>query len=381
MFREIIDFVKKLYSEDETIPLHAPIFQGNEKKYLAECIESTFVSSVGPYVTAFEKKICEYTGAKYAIATTNGTAALHVALLLAGVGQDSEVLSQALTFVATANAITYAGAVPVFIDSGKDNLGMSAESLQQFLSENVENKRGLSINKKTGKRISACVPMHVFGHPVELNKIQMICRDYNIPLIEDAAEALGSFYDGQHVGLKGMLGVLSFNGNKIVTCGGGGMILTNDEALAKRALHLTTTAKVPHPWSFSHDEVGYNYRLPNINAALGLAQLENLEVFLVNKRKTAEKYRDFFAKRDLRFLDEPRNSKSNFWLNAVQFENRIVRDQFLEEANRNGIKARPIWDLMVDLPAFQKCQTMELKNARHYFDTVVNLPSSVRRDS
>jgi len=378
MYNEIVDFVKSLYPNEKFIPLHAPVFHGNEKKYLNDCIDTTFVSSVGEYVNRFEEMVCQYTGAKYAIATTNGTSALHVSLILAGVERDTEVLSQALTFVATTNAISYIGAVPVFIDSAKDNLGMCPQSLENYLGLNAVIRNGHSFNKVTGRRISACVPMHVFGNPVKIDEIEAICTRYKVPLVEDAAESLGSFYKGEHTGLKGIVGTLSFNGNKIVTCGGGGMIITNDEKIAKKAKHITTTAKVPHKWEFFHDEVGYNYRLPNLNAAMACAQMESLPKFLDNKRQTADAYRKFFNGRLVRFVDEGPGSKSNFWLNAIQFDTKFMRDEFLEYSNNNGVMTRPIWRLMNDLPAFKNAPSMPLENAKKYVETIVNLPSSVR---
>lgn len=378
MFNDIVEFVKTLYPNESFVPLHAPLFQGNEKKYVEDCIDSTFVSSVGQYVNRFEEMMCAYTKAKYAIATTNGTSALHMALLLVGVERETEVISQALTFVATANAISYIGATPIFIDSGETNLGMCPKSLEAFLSENAEVRDSYSVNKLTKKRISACVPMHVFGHPVDIDAIVAICKKFKIPLVEDAAESLGSFYKGEHTGLKGDVGILSFNGNKIVTCGGGGMIITNNEILAKRAKHLTTTAKQPHKWEFFHDEIGYNYRLPNLNAAMACAQMETLPAFVENKRKTAAAYREYFADKQIRFIDEPKETASNFWLNAVLFSERKERDEFLEFTNNNGVMTRPIWRLMTDLPAFSHAIKMPLTNAERYVDTVVNLPSSVR---
>jgi aminotransferase in exopolysaccharide biosynthesis len=378
MYKDIIEFTKTLYPNETYIPLHAPIFLGNEKNYLNKCIDSTFVSSVGEYVNKFEEMICSYTIAKYAVATTNGTSALHMALMLIGVERETEVLSQALTFVATANAISYIGAQPIFIDSAHDNLGMNPKSLEEFLSTHAEIRGDYSINKVTQKRISACVPMHVFGHPVAIDEIVTICNKYKIPVVEDAAESLGSFYRGEHTGLRGEMGILSFNGNKIVTCGGGGMIITNNEELAKRAKHLTTTAKKPHKWEFYHDEVGFNYRLPNLNAALACAQMESLAAFVENKRATADAYRQFFVKTDIRFIDEPAESRSNFWLNAIQFKSRKERDEFLEFSNSNGVMTRPIWRLMTELPAFSGTLKLSVKNAEHYVDTIVNLPSSVR---
>lgn len=378
MYKEIVDFVKTLYPEQSFVPLHAPMFHGNEKKYLNDCVDSTFVSSIGEYVNKFEKMICDYTNAKYAVATMNGTAALHMALILVGVERDTEVLTQALTFVATTNAISYLGASPIFIDSAEDNLGMCPKSLEFFLEKNAEEKLGVTINRKTGRKIAACVPMHVFGNPVDIDAIKKICKKYNIPLVEDAAESLGSFYKSEHTGLKGDIGILSFNGNKIITSGGGGMIITNNELLAKRAKHLTTTAKVPHSWEFFHDEIGYNYRLPNLNAALACAQMENLPSFVENKRKTAMEYRSFFNKIGVKFVDESEDAQSNFWLNAIQFNSRKERDEFLEYSNNNGVMTRPIWKLMTDLPAFEKCAKTSLTNAAFYVNTIVNLPSSVR---
>lgn len=378
MYKDIVEFVKTLYPNEKFIPLHAPVFNGNEKKYVNNCIDTTFVSSVGEYVNKFEEMMCKYTGAKYAIATTNGTSALHMALILVGVDRDSEVLSQALTFVATTNAISYLGAVPVFIDSAEDNLGMCPKSLENFLVNNVDVVNDRPVNKKTGRRISACVPMHVFGNPVKIDEIKSLCLKYKISLVEDAAESLGSFYKGEHTGLKGDVGTLSFNGNKIVACGGGGMIITNNEHLANRAKHLTTTAKIPHKWEFYHDEVGYNYRLPNLNAAMACAQMESLPFFVENKRQTASEYKNFFANKNVRFIDESDKCQSNFWLNAIQLDSRASRDEFLEISNNSGVMTRPIWRLMTDLPAFVHCPKVALTNAEKYVETIVNLPSSVR---
>ena len=378
MFKDTISFIKQLYPNQDFIPLHAPVFIGNEKKYVNDCIDTTFVSSVGEYVNKFEKMICEFTGASYAIATTNGTSALHMALILVGVERYTEVLSQALTFVATTNAISYIGASPVFIDSAENNLGMCPKSLEQFLIENAEVLEDYSINKITKKKISACVPMHVFGNPVDMDQIQKICKQYKIPLIEDAAESLGSYYKNEHTGLKGDIGILSFNGNKIVTCGGGGMIITNDEKIAKRAKHLTTTAKQPHKWEFYHDEVGYNYRLPNLNAAMACAQMEMLPKFLENKRETAQEYKKFFQNLGMIFLDESTDGKSNFWLNGVRLKDLKDREVFLEETNNAGVMTRPIWQLMTTLPAFKHCQKTQMHWAQYHVDTIVNLPSSFR---
>ncbi|EDP73501.1 LegC family aminotransferase, partial [Hydrogenivirga sp. 128-5-R1-1] len=342
-----------------------------------DTIRSTFVSSVGEYVNEFERKIAKYTGAKFAVATVNGTSALHTALLLSGVKEGDEVITQLLTFVATCNAIKYCGAEPVFVDISLKTLGMSPESLKEFLDKNAEERNGYAYNKITGRRIKACVPMHTFGHPVEIDKIIEICSEYNIDVIEDAAESLGSFYKNKHTGTFGKFGVLSFNGNKIITTGGGGMILTNDEELAKKAKHITTTAKVPHPYEYFHDEIGYNYRMPNINAALGVAQLEQLENFLKIKRKIAQEYKIFFDKKGINFFTEPENSYSNYWLNAVILDNKKQRDEFLEITNKNGIQTRPVWTLMYKLPMYKNCFKTDTPNAEYIEERVVNIPSGV----
>mgnify|MGYP000173825773 FL=1 len=378
MFDDVINFVRALYAKEGNIPLHKPLFIGNEKKYLGECIDSTFVSSAGKFVEQLELKIARYTGANYAIATSSGTSALHVSLLMSGVNQGDEVITQPLTFIATCNAISYCGAKPIFIDVDKDTLGLSPEALQSFLEKNTLIKDHQCINKNTGKIIKACIPMHTFGHSCRISEILEICSKYNIILIEDAAESLGSFYKGQHTGTFGSLGALSFNGNKIITAGGGGCIITNDIELAKRAKHLTTTAKVSHKWEYTHDMVGYNYRMPNLNAALLLAQLENLEVFLNNKRETALAYEDFFSDKDFHFIKEPENSKSNYWLNTIILKDQKHRDLFLEETNSNGIGTRPIWTLMHKLSIFENCQSGNLKNSEWLEERVVNIPSSVK---
>lgn len=379
MFDEVINFIRSIYG-NEFIPLHEPRFVGNEKKYLLDCIDSTFVSSVGKYVDRFEQMLCEITGSKYAIATVNGTAALHISLLLAGVERDDEVLTQALTFVATANAISYTGAHSVFLDSDVDNLGLSPIDLKEFLTANAEMRGdGYCYNKTTNRKIKACVPMHVFGHSVKLDEILKICSEYNITVIEDAAESLGSYYKDKHTGTIAPIGALSFNGNKIVTSGGGGAILIQDEKMAKRAKHLTTTAKIPHRWEFVHDEIGYNYRLPNLNAALLCAQLENLSSFIDNKRVTAEKYKEFFSNTPYIFLTEPKDCKSNYWLNAILLETKELQQKFLQKTNDSGVMTRPVWQLMPELPAFKHSGKTNLINARKFADTVVNIPSSVIR--
>ncbi len=382
MYNEFIQFVRKTYSEPKAfIPLHEPRFRGNEKKYLKECIDSTFVSSVGKFVNLFEEKIAEYTGAKYAIAAVNGTAAIHIALLLAGVKQDDEVITQPLTFIATANAISYTGAKPVFIDVDKDTLGLSPMKLEEWLTTNTEqqtiNNKQQIINKKTGKQIKACIPMHTFGHPAKIDRIKQICEEYHIELIEDAAESLGSFYNGQHTGTFGKLATLSFNGNKTITTGGGGMILTDDENLAKQAKHLTTQAKVPHKWEYVHDYIGYNYRLTNLAAAMGVAQMEQLPGFVKSKRKLAIQYKEFLQKIDIEFVREPENAISNYWLNAIILKDHKQRDEFLMNTNENGIMTRPVWELMNRLKMFKDCQTSNIENAEWLVDRLVNIPSSV----
>jgi perosamine synthetase len=376
MFNDFIRFVKKIYGTKKYIPLHEPNFIGNEKKYLNQCIDTTFVSSVGKFVDKLEKKISKYTGAKYAIATTNGTSALHISLILAGVEQDDEVITQPLNFVASCNAINYCKAKPIFIDVDKDTMGLSPSALKSFLKKNTTIKKKKCINKKTKKIIKACVPMHSYGHPCRIDEIKQILKRHHIFLIEDAAESLGSFYKNKHTGTFGQLGTLSFNGNKIITAGGGGCIITNDKFLAKKAKHLTTVAKVPHKWDFSHDMTGYNYRMPNLNAALLVAQLENLKLFIKNKRKLAEVYEAFFLKVNYNFFKEPKNCKSNYWLNSILFQNKQQRDKFLEETNSNGIITRPIWTPMNRLPMFKNSQCGNIKNSEWLFERVVNIPSS-----
>jgi len=377
MFNNVIHFIKNMYPGGKPIPLHEPRFVGNEKKYLNECIDSTFVSSVGKFVDEFEKKIANYTGAKYAIATSNGTSALHASLLLANVGQSDEVITQPLTFVATCNAISYCGANPIFIDVDKETMGLSPSALKDFFENNTTIKNQQCINNKTGKVIKACVPMHTFGHPCRIDEIKEICNKHHVFLIEDAAESVGSTYKGRHTGTFGQVGVMSFNGNKIITAGGGGCIVTNDKALAKKAKHLTTTAKVPHKWDFNHDMVGYNYRMPNLNAALLVAQLENLDNFISSKRKLANVYETFFNSTNYVFVKESMDSKSNYWLNSILLKNKQQRDEFLGETNSSGIMTRPIWTLMNKLPMFERAQCGNLKNSEWLEDRVVNIPSSV----
>lgn len=373
----VIDFIKSIYNNNKFIPLHEPRFLGNEKKYLNECIDSTFVSSAGKFVDSFEKKIANYTGAKYAIATCNGTSALHISLILADVDKNCEVITQPITFVATCNAIKYCNADPIFIDVDKDTMGLSPSALRFFLEKNAIVKNKQCINKKTNKVIKVCMPMHTYGHPCRIDEIKDICDEYYIFLIEDAAESVGSLYKDKYTSTFGELGAMSFNGNKIITAGGGGCIITNNEDLAKNAKHLTTTAKIPHKWDFSHDIVGYNYRMPNLNAALLVAQLEKLDEFVSEKRNLARKYESFFKNIEYDFFKEPQGSKSNYWLNSIIFKNKIQRDEFLEESNSNHVMTRPIWILMNKLPMFKNAQRDELKNSYWLDERVVNIPSSV----
>jgi aminotransferase in exopolysaccharide biosynthesis len=374
---EIVKFIKQTFKTNEFIPLHEPRFIGNEKKYLNDCIDSTFVSSVGKYVDRFEKEFASFVGAKYAIATVNGTAALHISLILANVKKDDEVITQPLTFIATCNAISYIGAKPVFVDVDLDTMGLSPESLNFFLEANCEIINNQCINKTTKKIIKACVPMHTFGHPCKIEEIKEICDIWNITLVEDAAESLGSFYKDKHAGTFGKVSAFSFNGNKIITSGGGGVIVTDDEQIAKRAKHITTTAKIPHPYEYVHDEIAYNYRLPNINAALLVAQMENLEKFLESKRELASTYEKFFKTSNIDFIKEPKDSKSNYWLQAVLLNDINQRNEFLEFTNKNGVMTRPIWRLMNELEMYKDCQKDELKNAKYLEQRVVNIPSSV----
>ena len=378
MSGEIVSFIRKLYETDAPIYLHEPQFNGNEKKYVMDAIDSTFVSSVGAYVDRFEQDFAAYVGMDNAVACVNGTAALHTALILANVQQDDEVITQALTFVATCNAISYQRAHPVFVDVDKDTMGMSPKALGNFLDENAEIVEGVCINKNTGRVIKAVVPMHTFGHPCRIDEIADLCNKWCVVLIEDAAEALGSSYKGSALGTFGDIAAFSFNGNKVITTGGGGIIVSRHSKMIKRAKYLTTTAKVPHPFEFSHSEVGYNYRMPNLNAALGCAQLEQTDKYLISKRETAAQYKDFFLNREETFVDEPKGAESNFWLNAIVLKNRKERDKLLEVVNAEKVMIRPIWSLMNKLPMFENCQCGLLENSQWLEDRVVNLPSSVR---
>jgi aminotransferase in exopolysaccharide biosynthesis len=377
MFDALIRFVREQYRTDEFIPLHAPVFPGREREYVLQTIDSTFVSSVGIFVDRFERDIAAYTGAKRAVATVNGTAALHAALLLAGVKAGELVVTQSLTFVATCNAIAYCHAEPAFVDVDRDTLGLSPTALEAWLDASARlDADGLCRLKQDGRVVRACLPMHTFGHPVHLDRLVEVCVRWNLALVEDAAESLGSLYHGKHTGTFGLLGTLSFNGNKILTTGGGGMILA-DEALGARAKHLTTTAKKPHPYEFVHDEVGYNYRLPNLNAALGCAQLEQLDRFVESKRALADRYAAHLAGSALEFVREPVGCRSNYWLNAVICDSREQRDALLKATNDKGVMTRPIWQLMTHLPIYQNCPRGDLATAEWLEARVVNLPSSV----
>lgn len=404
-YKSTIDFIKSVYGNKEFTPLAVPVFAGNEKEYLNECIDTTFVSSVGKFVDRFEEDMAKYTGAKKAVVCVSGTNALHMSLMLAGVERDDEVLTQALTFIATCNALSYIGAHPVFLDVDKTTMGLSPDAMKEWLQANAEirdNKTATKIdiqshteyptlqyplepdtkacyNKTTGRRIKACVPMHTFGHPVRIEEIANLCKEWHIELVEDAAESIGSLYKGQHTGTFGRIGAISFNGNKTITTGGGGMLLFNDEELGKYAKHITTQAKVPHRWEFRHDHIGYNYRMPNINAALGCAQLENLDKYVASKRKVAAEYIEYFKNVDgIDFFAEPENTFSNYWLSAVVLKDKESQLAFLQETNDNGVMTRPIWELMNRLPMFENCQNDGLKNTIYFADRVVNIPSSVR---
>lgn len=383
---------------DSPRTLHEPRFHGNEWSYLKECLDSTYVSSVGAFVNRFENELAAYTGASHAVAVVNGTAALHMALLLAGVQTDDEVLVPAVTFVATANAVRYCGAWPHFVDSEPLTLGMDATALREYLQRIVVRRGCHSVNRETGRILRVLVPMHVFGHPVNLDELLAVAEEYHLVVIEDAAESLGSTWRGRHTGTLGLFGILSFNGNKIITTGGGGCILTQDEALARKARHLTTTAKLPHRWAFDHDSVAYNYRMPNLNAALGVAQMEKIDEILASKRKVANAYTEFFKQgekfelylnntknkqqttynKQIIHITEPTNTTSNYWLNAIILPNRTERDEFLKFTNDKGVMTRPIWKLMNKLEMFSDCQCGDLSNSEWLEDRVVNVPSSVR---
>lgn len=378
MFQSLISFVREQYRTNEFIPLHAPVFRGDERALVLDAIDSTFVSSVGAYVDRFERDMVAYTASPRAVATMNGTAALHIALKLAGVEQGNLVITQPLTFVATCNAIAYCGAEPVFVDVDRHTLGLSPQAMDDWLHSHANlDENGVCRTRVDKRVIQACLPMHTFGHPADLDGLVEVCSRWNLVLVEDAAESLGSLYKGRHTGTIGRLGTLSFNGNKIITTGGGGMILT-DETMGARAKHLTTTAKQPHPYEYVHDEVGYNYRLPNLNAALGCAQLEQLEAFVANKRDLASQYAAHFSGSDLQFVTEPEGCRSNYWLNAVVCDSLEQRDALLKSTNDAGVMTRPIWALMNRLPTYAHCRQGPLTQALWLEARVVNLPSSAR---
>ena len=376
---KVVNFIHELYGTKDLVPLSVPRFIGNEKKYLEECIDTTFVSSVGKFVDRFEGEIAKYTGAKKAVVCVSGTNALHMSLLLCGVQCDDEVLTQALTFIATCNALSYIGAHPVFIDVDKSTMGLSPDAMKEWLVKNAEIKNNKCYNKNTGRRIKACIPMHTFGHPVRIEELAQLCDEYHLELVEDAAESIGSKYRNRHTGTFGKVSAISFNGNKTITTGGGGMMLFQDEELGKLAKHITTQAQAPHRWEFVHDQIGYNYRMPNINAALGCAQLEYLDEFIARKREVAKEYAVFFQKiNDIDFFEEPENCFSNYWLNAVILKDKSAQLEFLKYTNDNGIMTRPVWELMNRLPMYKNCENDGLKNTIWFADRVVNIPSSVR---
>lgn len=372
----LVSFIRDIYGTDGAIPLHAPTLRGNEKVYLADAVDSTFVSSVGKYVDRFESEIEKFTGCGKAVATVNGTAALHAALHMAGVHAGDLVITQALTFVATCNALYHMGAKPVFVDISRTSLGLCPIEIERWLDENTVLRETGPVHKTTGQRVSAVVPMHTFGHPVELDELIAVCERWRLPLIEDAAEGLGSFYKGRHTGTIGDFGALSFNGNKVITTGGGGMVICRDKETGKRVKHITTTAKVPHPYEFFHDESGFNYRMPNINAALGCAQIEVLPSFLEQKRRLAKHYEQFFANTDFQFVVEPAYARSNYWLNSVICPDADARSTLLKETNEKGVMTRPVWKLMHRLPMFSEAERGELPVSLWIEEHLVNLPST-----
>ena len=378
MYESTFDFIHQQFGDQDPLPLHEPLFCGQEKKYLIDCIDSTFVSSVGQYVDKFEQSVIEFTGARHAIAVVNGTQALFVALKTLGIDTECEVLTQALTFVATANAIHYTGATPVFLDIDRTTLGLSPEAVKEFLHNHTEIRHGYRVNMATGRKIAACLPMHTCGHPCQIEELKDLCSENSIHLIEDAAESLGSFLPTGHTGTFGEIGIFSFNGNKIITTGGGGILVTNNDTLAEKLRHLTTTAKIPHRWEFIHDEIGYNFRMPNINAALGLAQIEQLPLFLQKKRDLANRYREFFADSEIDYVDEPHGSQSNFWLNTILLPDEKQKEAFLNEAQQCGIGARSLWRPMHLLDIYSNCQRDSQLNTESIYQRAVNLPSSVR---
>lgn len=377
-FSQITDYIRSLYPEMEPVLLHCPQFLGNEKKYLNECIDTKFVSYVSHFVTDMEDHIKKLTGAKCAVAMVSGTEALHMAFVAAGVKPGEEVISQPLTFAATSAVIVNCGAIPVYVDVDRDTMGMSPKALKDFLENNTKQAGGKCINKNTGRVISACVPMHTFGHPCRIDEIRTICDEHNLMLIEDAAESVGSFYKGKHTGTFGKVSILSFNGNKTLTTGGGGMLITDDEELASRAKYLSTTAKEPAKWGYYHKEAGWNLRMPGVNAAIGAAQLEYFDKIIENKRETAQMYKKFFDGLGIPFVTEPENSRANYWLNAIFLKDRAEREEFLEYTNSNGVQTRPIWTLMYKMPPYEHCERTDMTNSEWLEDHLVNIPSSVR---
>ena len=376
---EIVSLIKSIYSasDDEYIALHEPKFISDEKDILNNCIDSTYVSTIGEYVTKFEENIKDFTGAKHVISTSNGTSALHISMIAAGVNPKDEVITQAFTFVATCNAIKYCYADPVFVDISKNSLGMCPNSLINWLHSNTEKRKGTLFNKNTGAKVTAVLPMHTFGHSCEIKNIQEICKEFNLTLIEDAAEALGSYYDNKHLGTYGDIGTLSFNGNKIITTGGGGAVITNSDIIANKVRHLSTTARLKTKYTFDHDQIGYNYRMPNLNASLGIAQLKKLEFFIDKKRELASTYYKYFEGSEINFFNEPENAKSNYWLNALIFKSEFERNNALEYTNNNNVMTRPPWKLMTKLKMFSHCQKSDIANSEDLEGRILNIPSSV----
>lgn len=373
---DIVEFIRDAYKTKDFIPLHAPSFSGNEKRYVLDTIDSTFVSSVGKFVDEFEQKIEAYTGTEKAVATVNGTAALHTALYMAGVQRDDLVITQALTFVATCNAIYHMGAEPIFVDVSKVSLGLCPRAVEQYLIERAELTENGCFHIESGRRIRAVLPMHTFGHPVELDELVAVCIKWKLVMIEDAAESLGSFYKGKHTGTFGEFSAVSFNGNKIITTGGGGMVLCKNKEHGQRIKHITTTAKVPHPYEFYHDEPGFNYRMPNLNASLGCAQMEMLNEYLNHKRQLASNYNSFFEGSDFQFVTEPDYAQSNYWLNAIICPDKDSREEVLACTNASGVMTRPIWKLMNRLPMFEHAMCGDLSNSKLLEARLVNLPST-----
>ncbi len=378
MFDEEIGFIRAQFGGDGPLPLHEPRFRGAERRYVADAIDSTFVSSTGRYVDGFAAKLTELTGARHAVPMVNGTAALHLALHVAGVGPGDEVLTQTLSFVATANAIHYCGAHPVFLDVERRTAGLSTDAVATFIDTACERRRDGVFNRRTGRRIAACVPMHTFGHPCDIEGLVELCARIGVPVVEDAAESLGSTLHGRHTGTFGLLGALSFNGNKIATCGGGGAVITDDATLGPLLKHLSTTAKKPHRWAYFHDRVGFNYRMPNLNAALGLAQLEQLDDFVADKRALAKRYIDWFGARGYEVLEEPEGARSNYWLNGIVLTHPDSQQAFLEACHAADVYARPVWQPLHELPMYAHCERGELTVADDLAQRIVNLPSSVR---